>query len=194
MAFELLLERCQRAVGLRCELLDRDVAKDVGVDHLFEIVVRLVDITQDLTFEAAVALGDDKIYQLGDFNVFGGLVVDEIVILQIGGDMGEEAAENAVGGHRDVVHTAAVIAMMGIGDVERKVHIQMEKYALKEHRRIIDHNLLKRAIILGEILHIVVANAQIEDITARNLVMGIAIVDMLLTANNVANGATRERE
>ena len=124
VAFELLLERRERTVTLRGEHLDGDVAEDIGIDYLLEIVVRRIDVAQHLALQTAVLLRDDEIDQLGHLDVLGSLVV-HILVLKVGGRMVEEAPQGRRGGQRDVIERATIVAAVRIGYVNRIGHIQM---------------------------------------------------------------------
>ena len=54
MSLELLLERGQRAIALLGQLLNRDIAEDMRVDYLLEIVTCRIDIIQYFALKAAV--------------------------------------------------------------------------------------------------------------------------------------------
>jgi hypothetical protein len=124
VALELLLERCERTVALRGEHLDGDIAEDVGIDYLLEIIVRRIDITQHLALKAAVLLRDNEIDQLGHLDILGCLVV-HILVLKVGGRMVEETPKGRGSGLRDVIERATGVASVRIGDVNRIGHIQM---------------------------------------------------------------------
>ena len=81
MALELLLERCQRAITLLGQLLDRDIAKYVSVDYLFEIITRRVNIIQYFALQAAIRKRDDEVDEFCHLYILCRLVVHKIVIV-----------------------------------------------------------------------------------------------------------------
>ena len=48
VSFELLFERGERAIGLRSKPLDRDIAKDIAINHLLKIAIGRVGVAQHL--------------------------------------------------------------------------------------------------------------------------------------------------
>ena len=83
MAFELLLERRERAIACRGQLLDRYIGEDMRVDYLLEIIPLPIHITQHLALEATVGLRDYEVNQLGHVDIFGRLVVHKVVVVKI---------------------------------------------------------------------------------------------------------------
>ena len=97
MAFELLLERGQRPIAFRGELLDGYVVEDIRVDDLLKIVVCGIDISQHLAFQATISLRDNEIDQLGHLDILGRLVVHTILDRIDVKGIGDIVCHNAAG-------------------------------------------------------------------------------------------------
>ena len=166
MAFELLLERGQRTVAHRRQILDRDVVEDVRVDDLLEVVVRRVDVAQNLALQAVVLVRDDQIDQLRHLDALGSLVVHEVVVLKIARRVHEETAQRRRRRHSHVVQPPAALAMMGVGDVHAVAHVQLQKDPLQQLRRVIHNDLLERPTLIGQVLDIVVAYSHVKHVAA----------------------------
>ena len=68
----------------------------------------------------------------------------------------------------------------------------MQKNALQVGRRVVDQNLLERLAVFGEVLDVVVADAEIENIAADELAPLVAVVDVHRAAQYVSDGIARQ--
>ena len=171
VAAELLFERGERTVGEFRKLLDRNVLEDVVVDGLFEILLRGVDVAQQLAFDAAILVRGDQVDQLGHLDVLGCLVVAEILVAQVVVGVDEKVSQRVPRGHGDVRTVAAVFARMFVRNVQPVGDVQMHQDALQVAGRVIKEHLLERLAAFGEVLNVVVPDAQIENVAARNSIL-----------------------
>ena len=193
VAPKLLLEGGERAVRQPGELLDRDVAEDVVVDDLFKVFARRVDVAQQLALQAAVFVRGDQVDQLGHLDALGCLVAAELLVAQVVVRVEEEAAQRAPGRHGDVGAVAAPVARVVVRDVESVGDVQVHEDVLQLAGRVVEEQLLEGLAVFGDILRVVQADSQVEDIAAGERLALVSVVDVLRAAQHVADGAARER-
>lgn len=68
----------------------------------------------------------------------------------------------------------------------------MHQDALQVAGRVIKEHLLERLAAFGEVLNVVVSDAQIENVAARKCLTLIAVVDVLRSAEDVADCIARK--
>ena len=133
-ALELLLERGERAVAEPRELFDGDVPEDMVIDDLLEILLRRVDIAQQLALDAAILMGGDQVDQLGHLDVLGCFVPQESFVAQVVVGMDEKAADGIPGRRHHVVEAPAVLARVVVGNVESVGDVQVQQDTLELRR------------------------------------------------------------
>ena len=106
-AEKFLFERSQGAVAAFCDLLDRNIGKDVGIDDLLEVVPGRIDVAQQLAFDATIPVRNDQVEQFGHFEVFGGRVVQERSFREAIVDVAEKTPDRTPARHRGVVQGTA---------------------------------------------------------------------------------------
>ena len=188
VAPELLLERGERAVGQPRQLLDGDILEDVVVDRLFEVLLGRVDVAQQLALDAAVLVRGDEVNQLRHLDALGGLVLQEALVAQVVVRVDEKVAQRAPCGHGDVGAVVAVFARMVVRDVESVGDVQVEQDALQVGGRVVEEHLLEGLAVFGDVLHVVVAEPQVEDVAAVEGLAFVAVVDILRAAQDIAYG------
>ena len=192
MAAEFLLERCQRTVGELRELFDRDVLEDMVVNDLLEVLLGGIDVAEQLALDAAILVRGEQVDQFGHLDVLGRLVVAEVLVAQIVVGVDEKVAQRVPGGHRDVRTVAAVFARMFVRNVQSVGDVQVHEDALQVGRRVIKEHLLERLASFGEVLDVVVSDAQVKHVAARKCLALIAVIDVLRAAEDVPDGITRK--
>ena len=187
VAFELLLERCEAAVALAGQLVDGDVAEYIFIYGLLEVLLGHVHVAEYFGLEAALLLRDDEIYQLGHFDVLGGLVVGEEVVsdILIGG--GEEVLHGIGGGIYHMAVLTTLLARVRVGYVELVGHVEVRENFGQLFGGVVEDYLLERAAVLGNILSVVVPGAEVEHIALSHLVTRVAIVDILFAPQYIAD-------
>ena len=68
----------------------------------------------------------------------------------------------------------------------------MQQDALQVGRRVEEEDLLVGLAVLGNILHVVVAHTQVENVAAGEFVTRVAVVEVFRSAQNEADGVTRK--
>jgi hypothetical protein len=84
------------------------------------------------------------------------------------------------------------LTLMGICNVYRITHIEIEEYSLQLLGCIIDDNLLIGARIVHNLLYIMVAYAHIVELTLADSMTRIAIIDILRSTHNIPYGTSIE--
>lgn len=107
-------------------------------------------------------------------------------------DRREEVAHGTPRGVDDVIGLAAVVARVVVDDVQIVVHTQMREYVSQEFGRVVAGNLFERVVAVWYILGVVVSFGQEEHLATVNLVTYVAIVDVLGSAQHIADGMARE--
>ena len=91
-----------------------------------------------------------------------------------------------------MVQAQAAVAMVGVAYLYAVVHVQAQKYAAQQLGRVVDHNLLERMPLLGQVLDVVVAHAHEEDVAARDRIVHVAVVDVFRAAYDIAQRIARK--
>ena len=192
MAAEFLLERCQRTVGELRELFDRDVLEDMVVNDLLEVLLGGIDVAEQLALDAAILVRGEQVDQFGHLDVLGRLVVAEVLVAQIVVGVDEKVAQRVPSGHGHMRPVAAVFARMFVRNVQSVGDVQVHEDALQVGRRVIKEHLLERLASFGEVLDVVVSDAQVKHVAARKCLALIAVIDVLRAAEDVPDGITRK--
>jgi len=192
VAPEFLFERGERTVGQLRQLLDGYVLENVVVDDLLEVFLGGVYVAQQLAFDAAVFVRGNQIDQFGHLDVLGRFVVVEILVAQVVVGVGEKIPDASPCGHGYVHPVAAVFAGVRIGDVQPVGDVQVQQDALEVRRRVVDKNLLEGLAVFGEMLDVVVADSEVENVASGELAAFVAVVDEHGPPQHVANGISRQ--
>ena len=130
----------------------------------------------------------DEVNQLRHLDALGGLVLQEALVAQVVVRVDEKVAQRAPCGHGDVGAVVAVFARMVVRDVESVGDVQVEQDALQVGGRVVEEHLLEGLAVFGDVLHVVVAEPQVEDVAAVEGLAFVAVVDILRAAQDIAYG------
>jgi hypothetical protein len=81
---------------------------------------------------------------------------------------------------------------MFVRNVQAVGDVQVHQDTLEVIGRVIKEHLLERLAAFGEVLNVVVSDAQVENIAARKCLTLIAVVDVLRSAEDVTDCVTRK--
>ena len=193
MAPEFLFERGERTVRQLREFFDRNILEDVVVDDLFEILLGCIDIAEQFAFQAAVFVRGDEVDQFGHLDVLGRLVAVEILVAQVVVGIDEKVADRIPGGHRDMRAVAAVFARMFVRNVQPVGDVQVHEDALQVPGRVVKEHLFEGLPVFREVLDIVVPDAEVEYVSAREGLALIPVVNIFRATEDVADCVARKR-
>ena len=189
---KLLFERCQRTMREPSQLLDTDILENMVKDHLLETLFGGINIAQQFAFDAAIFMCNDQIDQLGHFDILGRLVVMKVFVTQITVGIGKEVAQRTPSGHGNMSERIFLVLYTIVRDTQLVSDVQMQQDPLKICRTVKEKNLFEGLTSFGAILDIVMAQAEIENIAARQRLAFIPIVNVFRAPQYIANGVARQ--
>lgn len=192
MLFEFLFERSQATVALAGKLFDGYVAENIFVDRLLEILLYHIYVAEDFAFQAAVFLAEDEVDQFRHFNVFRSLVLREHIFSDVLVYCAEEVAYGIPGRIDNVVLPGATFARVVVLDIELVIHAQVRENVCDLIRRVVEHDLLERLPVFGNVFGVVVADIQVEEFSLVHFVAYIPVVNVFLPADDIADPMPRQ--
>ena len=191
-AEKFLFERSQGAVAAFCDLLDRNIGKDVGIDDLLEVVPGRIDVAQQLAFDATIPVRNDQVEQFGHFEVFGGRVVQERSFREAIVDVAEKTPDRTPARHRGVVQGTAVVALVVVGDIQLVGDVEVQQDALQLFRGIANEDLCVGMSLRGDVFGIVATHTEEEKISLGELVAFIVVIDVFFSVEDISDHAAGE--
>ena len=192
MFLELLFERGERAVAHSRQLLDRNVLEDVCIDDLLEALLARVGVVHHLALDAVILLRHNQIDQLGHFQILGRFVVVEQLVFDVVIGCQEEVAQGTCRLADHEILLAARRTRVVVRDVQMVGDAQLREYRGQLRRRVVEHNLLERAVCFGLILDVVVARGEEKQIATPDLLAHVARIDILFAAQHHSDPVPRE--
>lgn len=188
-AEKFLFERSQGAVAAFCDLLDRNIGKDVGIDDLLEVVPGRIDVAQQLAFDATIPVRNDQVEQFGHFEVFSGRVVQERSFREAIVDVAEKTPDRTPARHRGVVQGTAVVALVVVGDIQLVGDVEVQQDALQLFRGIANEDLFVGMSLRGDVFGIVATHTEEEKISLGELVAFIVVIDVFFSVEDISDHA-----
>ena len=135
---------------------------------------------------------NDQVDQLGDFDIFGRRIVQEGVFRKIIVGVVEKAPDRTPRRHCGVVQGAALFAQVVVGDIQFVCDVEMQQDPLQLFRGEADENLFVRVPLFGNVLGVVAAHSEEEEVALGEFVAFVVVIDVLFSMEDISDHAAGE--
>ena len=163
------------------------------VHQLFEILLRRVDVAEDLAAQTAFVVRDDQVDQFGHLDVFRRFVVEEPFAAEVVGRIAEKSFQQLPCRRRNGVGALAFGTCVVVGDVQSVGEVEVHQDLVQIRRLVVEENLFEGIAFVGHLFGVVRADSEEEYVPFRDSLPFVSVINVLLSADDISDRITRQR-